>query len=171
MSPMAERHGRTRTRERGGRAPNAKDGARARSQPGRLPHPDPLPDGSTGSSLSLRVSGGPRLDRTQPRAWVKAWTGASLSCLIADRAYDGDAFRAGLAPQGLPAAMPARARRLDPPGRTGRAPRSHAAAAGSRTRPRRAQGWPRAPLICTSGLGFSVLGRGLDRDEVKAPTA
>ena len=41
-------------------------------------------------------------------------TDASLSCLIADRAWDGDAFRAWLAPKGIKAAIPARHRRTNP---------------------------------------------------------
>ena len=44
---------------------------------------------------------------------VKAWTGAPLPCLIADRAYDGDAFRAWLAQRGIEAVLPARRRRLN----------------------------------------------------------
>ena len=35
------------------------------------------------------------------------WTDAPLSCLIADRAYDGDAFRAWLAQRGLEVVIPA----------------------------------------------------------------
>ena len=42
----------------------------------------------------LRVTGGQRHDRTQAQALVEAWTGAPRPRLIADRAYDGDAFRA-----------------------------------------------------------------------------
>ena len=47
-----------------------------------------------GRPLCLRVTGGPRRDRTQARALVTAWTDAPRSCLIADRAYDVDACRA-----------------------------------------------------------------------------
>ena len=47
--------------------------------------------------LRLRVTGVQHHDSTQARAWVEAWAGAPRPCLIADRAYDGDAFRAWLA--------------------------------------------------------------------------
>ena len=40
------------------------------------------------------LTGGQRHDSTQDRALVEAWTGARPSRLIADRAYDRDAFRA-----------------------------------------------------------------------------
>ena len=39
-----------------------------------------------GRPLRLRVTGGPRHDRTQARAWVEAWTDTPLPCLMADRA-------------------------------------------------------------------------------------
>ena len=45
---------------------------------------------------------------------MKAWTAAPLSCLIADRAYDDDAFRAWLAQQVIKAVIPARFRHRDP---------------------------------------------------------
>ena len=64
-----------------------------------------------GRLLCLRQTGGPRHGRTQAR--VQAWMGAPLSCLIADRAYDRDAFRAWLAQQDLEAVLPARRRRLN----------------------------------------------------------
>ena len=43
--------------------------------------------------LRLHVTGGQRHDSTQARTLAEAWTDAPLSCLIADRAYGGDAFR------------------------------------------------------------------------------
>ena len=43
---------RARARERGGRAPEARDGSRAGPQPGRLRHPDPHPGGSPGPSCT-----------------------------------------------------------------------------------------------------------------------
>ena len=45
---------------------------------------------------------------------MEAWTGALLACLIADRAYDRDAFRAWLAQRDIKAVIPARRRRLNP---------------------------------------------------------
>ena len=47
-----------------------------------------------GCPLRLRVTGGPRHDRTQAQALMEAWATEPLSCLIADRAYDVDACRA-----------------------------------------------------------------------------
>ena len=64
--------------------------------------------------LHLRVTGGQHHDSTQARAWVEAWTGALLFCLIADRAYDSDAFRVWLAQQNIEAVIPARRRRTPP---------------------------------------------------------
>ena len=48
--------------------------------------------------LCLRMTG----DRTQARALGEAGTDAPQPRLIADRAYDGDAFRAWQAPRGHP---------------------------------------------------------------------
>ncbi len=67
-----------------------------------------------GRPLRLRLTGDPRHDRTQARARVKAWTGAPLPCLIADRAYDSDAFRAWREQQGIEAVIPARKGRTNP---------------------------------------------------------
>ena len=67
-----------------------------------------------GRPLRLRLTGGQRHDRSQARAWGEAWIYASLLCLIADRAYDRDAFRAWLAPRDIKAVLPARSRRLNP---------------------------------------------------------
>ena len=67
-----------------------------------------------GRPLCLRLTGGQRHDSTQARALVEAWTGAPLPCLIADRAYDGDAFRAWRERQGLEAVIPARKGRTNP---------------------------------------------------------
>ena len=67
-----------------------------------------------GRPLCLRLTGGPRHDSTQARALVEAWTGAPLPCLIADRAYDGDAFRAWLEQQGIEAVIPSRKGRTNP---------------------------------------------------------
>ena len=49
-----------------------------------------------GRPLRLRMTGGPRHDRTQAQALVEVWTVAPLSCLIRGpgRAYAGDAWRA-----------------------------------------------------------------------------
>ena len=54
-----------------------------------------------------------RHDRTQARALGKDCD-ALLSCLIADRAYDGDAFRAWRAQRDMEAVIPARRGRTDP---------------------------------------------------------
>ncbi len=101
--------------------------------------------------------GSPRHDRPQARTLVKVWIGALQSCLIADRAYDRDAFRAGVAQQGIQDVMPARARCLEP--------QPHDLEAYRRaTQPQLAQGWRRAATrydpIRTSLLGLPVLGRG-----------
>ena len=45
---------------------------------------------------------------------MEAWTDAPQSCLIADRAYDSDAFRAWLAQQGIKVVIPVRTRRTNP---------------------------------------------------------
>ena len=63
-------------------------------RPGRLPYQIHSLADRRGHPLRLRMTGGPRHDRTKARALVESWTDAPLSCLIADRAYDGDAFRA-----------------------------------------------------------------------------
>ena len=59
------------------------------------------------------MTGGPRRDRIQARALVEAWTDAPLSCLIADRGYDRDAFRVGRAQRDIKAVIPARCRRTN----------------------------------------------------------
>ena len=86
----------------------------ARSQPRRFQPPDPHPDGSEDRPLRLHVTSGQRHDSTQARTLVEAWTDAPLSCLIADRAYDGDAFRAWRAQRGIKAVIPARNGRTNP---------------------------------------------------------
>ncbi len=60
------------------------------------------------------MTGGPRHDRTQARALGEAWIGAPRPCLMADRAYDGDGFRAWRAPRGTEAVLPARKGRTNP---------------------------------------------------------
>ena len=60
------------------------------------------------------MTGGQCHDRTQARALVEAWTDAPRPCLIADRAYDGDAFRAWREQQGIEAVIPARKGRVNP---------------------------------------------------------
>ena len=67
-----------------------------------------------GRPLRLRVTGGPRHDRTQARARVEAWTDTPRPCLMADRAYDGDPFRAWRAQRGTEAVLPARKGRTNP---------------------------------------------------------
>ena len=67
-----------------------------------------------GRSLRLRVTGGQRHDRTQAQAWVEDGTDAPLPCLIADRAYDRDGFRAWWAQRGIEAVIPARRGRTHP---------------------------------------------------------
>ena len=89
-------------------------GARPRPQPRRPQHQDPPILAGQGRPLCLRVTGGQRHDRTQARAWAVVWTGAPLSCLIADQAYDVDALRAWLARQGIEAVIPVQTRRTNP---------------------------------------------------------
>ncbi len=67
-----------------------------------------------GRPLRLRVTGGQRHDRTQARALVEDWTDTPRSCLMADRAYDSDSFRAWLAQRGTEAVLPARKGRTNP---------------------------------------------------------
>ena len=45
---------------------------------------------------------------------MEAWTGVPQPCLIADRAYDGDAFRAWWEQQGIEAVIPSRKGRTNP---------------------------------------------------------
>ena len=89
-------------------------GSRAGPQPGRLRHPDHILADCRVRPLHLRVTGGQRHDSTQARAWVEAWTDAPLCCLIADRAYDRDGFRAWRAQRDIEAVIPARRGRLNP---------------------------------------------------------
>ena len=67
-----------------------------------------------GRPLRLRVPGGQRHDRTQAQALMEDGTDAPLPCLIADRAYDRDGFRAWWAPRNLMAVIPARRGRTHP---------------------------------------------------------
>lgn len=91
------------------------DHARGRSWDGFSPQVQDI--GSPRLSLGPAPDGrsappphpGPR-----PEPWGKPGA-ALLSRRIADRAYDGEAFRAWLAQRGLQAFIPARARRRDPP--------------------------------------------------------
>ena len=87
--------------------------ARGRSRGGFGPQIPILAD-LRGRPLPLRVTGGQRHDRTQAQAWVEDGTDAPLPCLIADRAYDRDGFRAWWAPRGIEAVLPARRGRTHP---------------------------------------------------------
>ena len=82
------------------------DPARGRSR-GGFGTQIPILADRQGRPRPLRVTGGPRHDRTQARAWVEAWTDAPLPCLIADRAYDRDDFRAWRAQRDIKAVIPA----------------------------------------------------------------
>ena len=84
--------------------PSAK--ALGRNRGGFSPQIHSLTD-RRGRPLRLYVTGGPRHASTQSRL-VETWTDAPLSCLIADQAYDGDAFRAWRAQRGIEAVIPAR---------------------------------------------------------------
>ena len=64
--------------------------------------------------LRLRVTGGPRPDRTQARALGEDGMDAPLPCPITDRAYDRDGFRAGRAQRAIKAVLPARRGRTHP---------------------------------------------------------
>ena len=75
-----------------------------------------------GRPLCLRVTGGQHHDSTQAQALVEAWTDAPLPCLMADRAYDGDAFRAWRAQRGTEAVIPAWKGRTNPQPRPGTVP-------------------------------------------------
>ena len=86
------------------------DSARGRSRGGCGPQIPILAD-RRGRPLHLRVTA--RHDRTQARALGKDCD-APLSCLIADRAYDRDAFRAWRAQRDIEAVIPARRGRTDP---------------------------------------------------------
>ena len=123
----------------------------------------PYPGGSTGSPLCVRLTGGQRHDSTQARDLVKAWTGAPLPCLIADRAYDGEAFRAWMAQRAFGPSCPRVPGVWIPTLRPGSVPNAQR----GQTRLRLAQGVaarghplrPIRPLL----PGFSVPGRDLDR--------
>ena len=60
------------------------------------------------------MTGGQHHDSTQARALVEDGTDAPLPCLIADRAYDRDSFRAWLAQRDVEAVIPARRGRTNP---------------------------------------------------------
>ena len=80
------------------------DGAVGRllaSVAGRVREPDGLPAGRAGA---VRGAAGQHVARA---------AGASLSCLIADRAHDRDAGRAGRGPRDVEAVLPARRRRAN----------------------------------------------------------
>ena len=107
----------------------------------------------------LRVTGGPRHDRTQARARVEAWTDTPRPCLMADRAYDGDGFRAWRAPRGTEAVILARKGRTPPPSPitrngTRRVTPSKEASAGSN----KGAAWP--PAMTHTPIGAWVFGTG-----------
>ena len=97
--------------------------ARARARPKRkrrnplwavagAAHPDPHPGGSTGSSPVRDGRPTPRQHPSpDPRGSLDR---PPLPCLIADRAYDRDAFRVWLAQRDIEAIIPARRRRTNP---------------------------------------------------------
>ena len=89
------------------------DPARGRSRGGFGTQIPSLAD-RRGRPLHLRVTGGPRHDSTQARSLGEAWTDAPLPCLIADRAYDRDGFRAWRAQRDIKAVIPARRGCLNP---------------------------------------------------------
>ena len=89
------------------------DPARGRSRGGCGPQIHSLAD-LRGRPLRLRVTGGPRPDRTQARALGEDGTDAPRPCLIADRACDRDGFRAWRAQRGIESVLPARRGRLNP---------------------------------------------------------
>ena len=106
----------------------------------------------------LRVTGGPRHDRTQARARVEAWTDTPRPCLMADRAYNGDGFRAWRAPRGAEAVLPARKGRTPSqphnPNGTRRVTPSKGASAGSN----KDAAWP--PAMPHTPIGAWVFGTG-----------
>ena len=121
-----------------------------------------------GRPLCLRLTGGQRHDSTQARAWVEAWTGAPLPCLITDRAYDGDAFRAWRERQGIEAVIPARKRRTNPRPHAPARYQARNAVERGLAQARATRGYP-LRQIRPSFPGLSVSGRGLDLDAAKAP--
>ena len=92
---------------------------------GRLLHL--IPSLADRRGRSLRVPGSPLRLPSGPVPGGAAGTDASLSYLIADRAWDRDASRAWRVPQDIEAIIPARSRRTNPPERY---PARHAGARG-----------------------------------------
>ena len=86
-----------------------------------------------GRPLRLYVTGGSRHGSTQSRTLVEDWTDAPLSCLIVDRAYDGNAFARGGRNGALRPFFRSGpgARTLTPRNGTSRATPSNGASAGS----------------------------------------
>ena len=93
------------------------------------------------------------------RALEDAGPRASLSCLIADRAWDGDAFRARRAPRHRGAVIAARRRRRTPSratqNSTRRATPRNAASVGSRGGRRVATGYDQDAPCCLGLRGFN----------------
>ncbi len=118
-----------------GRAQDKRAGSRPRSQPGRLPLPDPQPVGSKGTPPVSAPDGRPT---PRPHSGPGQGTGARRPCLIADRAWNGDApsARGGRGRASRPSFPPARgARTPSPTTRNGtrRATPWNGASAGSST--------------------------------------
>ena len=85
------------------------------------------------------------------------------SCLIADRAWNGDAFRAWRAQRDIKAVIPARSRRTSPQPHA--LERYKARNAGERGLGGR-KGWRRVAPIRAAVPGFAVPGGGLDLAEI-----
>ena len=99
--------------------------------------PDPCPGGSPRPAPAPARDGRPA-PRPHPGPCPgEAWTVTPRPCLMADRAYEGDAFRAWRAQRGTEAVIPARKGRTNPPAPR---PRTVQGAQGRGTGPRLAQG-------------------------------
>ena len=100
----------------------------------RLPPSDAVGqsiEAQIGTTVLTRVRMRDGQGPVSPQALTESGTDTLLSCLIADRAYDINAFRAGLAQRGLGVVMPTRARRAHPqPHDPKRYPTPRAAARG-----------------------------------------
>ena len=94
----------------------------------------------------------------------EAWTDGPQPRLIADRAYDGDAFRAWRAQRGTGGRHSGPEGAHEPPApRPGTVPGAQRRETGPSAGSNASAAWPPAMTIRAAVPGFSVLGRGLDR--------
>ena len=115
----------------------------------------PIPILADKRGRPLRVTGGPRSDRPQARLLGEAWTGTPLACRIADRTWDGDAFRAWWAQQDIKAVLPAQSRRTNSqPCDPARAPGAPCRGTGSRLAQGVAPRGPGFPYLAAAWIGL-----------------